>query len=208
MEDHDEDDHKEDGQDDEAEHEEHEGDPAEKPEVGEVEDEEMEAELAEARSTEKDAAANFEEMDKAKSAEIEEGETKAERKEDELSASSTILAEAKEDLSSTRDALASDVAFISDLRLRCQQSDKDWELRSKTRSDEIAAVSEVISMLSDDDAFDLFGKTVDSGSLPSFTQIREEKHVRARLVSELQKVARKTGTFKLSEDAGPRLTPA
>jgi hypothetical protein len=158
---------------------------------------EFEANLDQMQKDEAQAAADFAELKKAKTAEIAAGKAKLKEKTFGLADSDDFLADAKEDLTSTRDALASDVAFISDLRLRCQQSDKDWELRSKTRSDEIAAVSEVISMLSDDDAFDLFGKTVDSGSLPSFTQV-SEKNVRSRLVSELQKVARKTGSLQLA----------
>jgi hypothetical protein len=159
---------------------------------------EFESNLSQMQKDEAQSASDFAELKKAKTAEIAAGKAKLKEKTFGLADSDDFLADAKEDLTSTRDALASDVAFLSDLNLRCQQSDKDWELRSKTRSDEIAAVSEVISMLSDDDAFDLFGKTVDSGSLPSFMQMREEKHVRARLVSELQKVARKTGSLQLA----------
>ena len=43
---------------------------------------------------------------------------------------------------------------------RCQQTDKDFALRQKTRAEEIAAVSEAISILSDDDARDNFSKTL------------------------------------------------
>merc|ERR1719310_2068380 len=81
-------------------------------------------------------------------------------------------------------------------RLRCQQSDKDWELRSKTRAEEIAAIADVIAMLSDDDAFDLFGKTVDKPDV--FVQVRAskraEKATRARVVGALKAVAQKSGS--------------
>jgi hypothetical protein len=160
---------------------------------------EFEGNLSQMQKDEAQSAADFADLKTAKTAEIAAMKAKLKEKTFGLADSDDFLADAKEDLTSTRDALASDVAFISDLRLRCQQSDKDWELRSKTRSDEIAAVSEVIAMLSDDDAFDLFGKTVDSGSLPSFVQLRaSEKHVRARVVSELQTLARKTGSLQLA----------
>ena len=90
--------------------------------------------------------------------------------------------------------------FIQDLRLRCQQSDKDWELRSKTRAEEIAAVADVIAMLSDDDAFDLFGKTVDKPSV--FVQLRSSNRAeaakRARVVALVKAVADKSGSSKRS----------
>merc|ERR1719310_2487950 len=84
-------------------------------------------------------------------------------------------------------------------RLRCQQSDKDWELRSKTRAEEIAAIADVIAMLSDDDAFDLFGKTVDKPDV--FVQVRAskraEKATRARVVGALNALAQKSGSTQV-----------
>merc|ERR1719271_1861815 len=81
-----------------------------------------------------------------------------------------------------------------DLRLRCQQSDKDWSIRQKTRAEEIAAVSEAIGILSDDDAFDLFDKTVNS-----FVQLKElkAKSRSRRAASVLRGVAKKTNNVQL-----------
>merc|ERR1719311_769897 len=104
------------------------------------------------------------------------------------------LATAKEDLGMTREALAADTAFLGDLRLRCQQSDKDWSIRQKTRAEEIAAVSEAIGILSDDDAFDLFDKTVNS-----FVQLKElkGKSVSRKAAMVLRGVAKKTNNLQL-----------
>merc|ERR1719311_405973 len=104
------------------------------------------------------------------------------------------LATAKEDLGMTREALAADTAFLGDLRLRCQQSDKDWSIRQKTRAEEIAAVSEAIGILSDDDAFDLFDKTVNS-----FVQLKElkGKSVSRKAAMVLRGVAKKTNNLEL-----------
>merc|ERR1719428_638383 len=96
---------------------------------------------------------NLSQLKKAKQAEIAAGKAKLKEKTFGLADSDDFLATAKEDLAMTREALSADVKFIQDLRLRCQQSDKDWELRSKTRAEEIAAVADVIAMLSDEDAF-------------------------------------------------------
>jgi len=157
---------------------------------------EFESNLSQMQKDEAQAAADYVELKKAKQAEIAAGKAKLKEKTFGLADSDDFLATAKEDLAMTREALASDVAFIQDLRLRCQQSDKDWELRSKTRAEEIAAVSDVIAMLSDDDAFDLFGKTVDKPSV--FVQVRSskraEKATRARVVGALKAVAQKSGS--------------
>merc|ERR1719389_601931 len=157
---------------------------------------EFESNLSQMQKDEMQAASDFAELKTAKQAEIAAGKAKLKEKTFGLADSDDFLATAKEDLAMTREALASDVAFIQDLRLRCQQSDKDWELRSKTRAEEIAAIADVIAMLSDDDAFDLFGKTVDKPSV--FVQLRSakraEKATRARVVGALKAVAEKSGS--------------
>jgi hypothetical protein len=160
---------------------------------------EFEANLSQMQKDEMQAAADFADLKKAKQAEIAAGKAKLKEKTFGLADSDDFLATAKEDLAMTREALASDVAFIQDLRLRCQQSDKDWELRSKTRAEEIAAIADVIAMLSDDDAFDLFGKTVDKPSV--FVQVRSakraEKATRARVVGALNALAQKSGSTQV-----------
>jgi len=159
---------------------------------------EFESNLSQAQKDEAQAQVDFAELKKAKMAEIAAGKAKLKEKTFGLADSDDFLATAKEDLAMTREALASDIAFIQDLRLRCQQSDKDWELRSKTRAEEIAAIADVIAMLSDDDAFDLFGKTVDKPDV--FLQLkaaeakRAEKAKRARVVGALKAVAQKAGS--------------
>merc|ERR1719263_1893505 len=161
---------------------------------------EFESNLSQMQKDEVQAASDYAELKKAKQAEIAAGKDKLKEKTFGLADSDDFLATAKEDLAMTREALASDVAFIQDLRLRCQQSDKDWELRSKTRAEEIAAVADVIAMLSDDDAFDLFGKTVDKPSV--FVQLRSSNRAeaakRARVVALVKAVADKSGSSKRS----------
>ena len=43
---------------------------------------------------------------------------------------------------------------------RCSVSDAEWEKRSAVRTKEIAAVGEAIGILTDDDAHDLFHKSL------------------------------------------------
>merc|ERR1719454_1012781 len=98
--------------------------------------------------------------------------------------------ESKEELIKTQEALASDTAFLADLKSKCATMDEDWEARSKMRQEEITAVSETIEIISGDEARDLFGKTM------ALLQVHEE----AKL--EVEQRAR---VVKFLEEAGDRL---
>merc|ERR1719258_792474 len=69
-------------------------------------------------------------------------------------------ATSKTDLAETQETLAADSEFLANLREMCSNLDKEFAERSKTRNMEIAAVSEAIGILTDDEAHDLFGKSL------------------------------------------------
>merc|ERR1719412_1723164 len=58
------------------------------------------------------------------------------------------------------------------LSLSCAKKTKEWEERSKTRAEELTALSETIKILNDDDALDLFKKTLPSSS-SSLVQVQQ-----------------------------------
>merc|ERR1719253_2244366 len=154
--------------------------------------EEFEANLADSQQSEETAAAEFAELKKAKTNEINAGVAQVKEKKQQLADTDDQLAQDKEDRELTREALASDTKFLSELKLRCQQTDKDWELRTKTRNDEIAAISETIKILTDDDAHDTFGRTM------NFIQVSAgEQQVRSKASDLLRAAARKTGNMSL-----------
>merc|ERR1719444_599804 len=80
------------------------------------------------------------------------------------------IIEMKEDLTDTEDQLIKDKDFLKNLESSCATKTKEWEERSKTRAEELTALSETIKILNDDDALDLFKKTLPSGS-SSFVQV-------------------------------------
>ena len=55
-------------------------------------------------------------------------------------------------------------AFVANLAAQCATKKKEWAERSKVRAEEIAAISEAIKILNDDDALELFKKTIPSAS--------------------------------------------
>merc|ERR1719197_819564 len=100
-------------------------------------------------------------------------------------------AQAQEDLADTRNALSADQKFLLDLKEKCRVTDEEFEARQKARGEEISAVSEAIAILSDDDAHDLFSKTL------SFVQVNAvldvQKRARRQAVQLLQAEAKKSG---------------
>merc|ERR1719160_997812 len=70
------------------------------------------------------------------------------------------LFDAKEDLELTRTQRSEDVDYLTKLKTVCGDLDHQWEQRSKMRSEEIKAVAETITILTEDDARDLMSKTV------------------------------------------------
>merc|ERR1719310_1942086 len=51
-------------------------------------------------------------------------------------------------------------AFVANLAATCATKKKEWAERTKVRAEEVAAISEAIKILNDDDALDLFKKTL------------------------------------------------
>merc|ERR1719359_1801222 len=61
------------------------------------------------------------------------------------------IAEMKNDLAETQEALEEDKKFLANLEKNCEQ---------KKRAEEILAIQETIKILNDDDALELFKKTL------------------------------------------------
>merc|ERR1711933_268397 len=62
------------------------------------------------------------------------------------------------------------MGFLSGLEKSCKTKTAEWEERSKTRSEELLALADTIKILNDDDALELFKKTLPSSSA-SFVQM-------------------------------------
>lgn len=155
----------------------------------------FESNLSDAQKAEVQAASEFAAVKAAKNAEIAAAVTSLKAKQQGLADSDDALANAKEALQLTRDALSADQKFLMDLNLRCQQTDKDYEARTKTRSDEIAAVGETIKILSEDDARDLFSKTLNFGQ--KFVRSSAVSSTRQHAASVLQQAGAKSGSAML-----------
>merc|ERR1711896_107873 len=75
----------------------------------------------------------------------------------------------KEDLDDTQKALLDDKKFLADLGKNCALKTKEHEENMKMRSQELVALADTIKILNDDDALELFKKTLPGSS---FLQVK------------------------------------
>jgi len=118
-------------------------------------------------TTEKSAALGFSELKDAKEQEIKsttEAIIAKEKRSGELALS---ISEKKAALDDAKDELADAQTYLSTLTKACDTKKKERDMRNKMRHDEIAAVSEAIAILDEDDSLDVFKKAVPSASLLS-----------------------------------------
>merc|ERR1719321_1025643 len=150
----------------------------------------MEKDLGGAVAEEEAAIKAFEELKAAKEAEIAAHTKAIEEKLKRLGDLRVQIVEMKNDLEDTQEALGEDVKFLADLKKNCDAKKKEWSERQKTRAEELLALADVIKLLSDDDALELFKKTLPSASASSFLQedttATEVKQQALALIQEMQ----------------------
>eukprot|EP00397_Hematodinium_sp_SG-2012_P025488 GEMP01026635.1.p1 GENE.GEMP01026635.1~~GEMP01026635.1.p1 ORF type:complete len:665 (+),score=284.88 GEMP01026635.1:226-2220(+) len=123
----------------------------------------FEANLTSSQREELQAQQQYEQLKAAKEEEIAAGTEQLNTKKEQLGNTKVANAEAKQDLEDTRASLAADTEFLSTVRVKCAQTDADFEARTRDRQNEISAVNEALKILSSDDARDNFTKTFNAG---------------------------------------------
>lgn len=125
----------------------------------------MEKALAEAESKEAESIKVFDSLVDAKTKEADALGAMVESKTERLGEVGVDMVNLAQDIDDTRTSLAEDTKFIGDLKANCDSAVKEWDVRLKMRAEEIVAITETIKILNDDDALDLFKKTMPSTSL-------------------------------------------
>merc|ERR1719336_1323539 len=146
----------------------------------------MEKSLKEATAEEEQALADYKVLMAAKAKEIEANQKAIESKTERLGETNVEIVNLEEDLDDTAKSLAEDKGFLADLDKNCATKTAEWEARSKTRTEELLALADTIKILSDDDALELFKKTLPSSSLL-------QTHVRAKEVKQQALLALRAG---------------
>jgi predicted nucleic acid-binding Zn-ribbon protein len=145
----------------------------------------MKADLADATKAEEGAIANFDALVAAKEAEIEAATKAVEDKLTRVGNLGVEISTMKEDLDDTQKAMIEDKKFLAELEKGCATKQAEWDERCKLRTEELLALADTIKMLNDDDALELFKKTLPGAS--AFLQLQvSAQEVRTQALSALK----------------------
>merc|ERR1719324_2231489 len=124
----------------------------------------MNKDLADATATENSAIKAYGELMAAKEKEVNALTKAIEEKMVRLGKLQVEIVEMKEDLDDTQKALAEDQKFAADLAKNCKTKAAEHEANMKMRGEELLALADTIKILNDDDALELFKKTLPGAS--------------------------------------------
>ena len=120
---------------------------------------ELDTEMTEAETNEKLNEEDYEEMM---------ADSAAKRAADSKSLAQREGAKA-DNLSNVEESLVDDKKFLAELQKSCATKEKEWAEICKTQSEELLALANTINILNDDDALELFKKTLPGAT--SFLQV-------------------------------------
>jgi hypothetical protein len=145
----------------------------------------MATNLEEITGAEKDAKASYEQLVKAKTAEVDALTASIEERTKRIGELGVQLVEMREELSDAEESLVEDKKFLAELEKGCSTKEKEWAEICKVRQEEILALADTIKILNDDDALEMFKKALPGAS--SFVQIEvSQDDLRSRALSFLQ----------------------
>jgi hypothetical protein len=116
------------------------------------------------RKEEDDAIANKDALVASKKEQMQANKESVEAKLERVSNIVVEISQTEEDLADTQETQAEDKKFLAELEKSCATKQKEWDVRCKTRSDELLALADTINILNDDDALELFKKTLPASS--------------------------------------------
>jgi hypothetical protein len=127
----------------------------------------MSSDLSTMTTSEKSAAQGYSDLKAAKQQEIKTSTDAIIAKEKRSGELAVSVSQNKDALEDAQDELADASAYLATLTKACDTKRKERDMRNKMRTDEIAAVSEAISILNEDDSLEVFKKAVPSAALLS-----------------------------------------
>jgi len=141
--------------------------------------------LDEATATEEASIATFDSLVKAKTDEINALTAAIEDKTKRVGELGVSIVQMKGDLSDSEEALVADTKFLAELKTSCSTKEAEWGIIVKSRSEEMLALADTIKILNDDDALEMFKKTL-PGASASLVQVEvssksSKKHALALL---------------------------
>jgi chromosome segregation ATPase len=149
---------------------------------------EMKADIAELTNTEEAAVAALEELKIAKAKEVDALTASIESKIARSGDLAVKHAEMINDLEDTREDLEETKKFMADLEVNCAKKKKEWAFYVKMQGEEMLALADTIKVLNDDDALELFKKTLPGSASALLQKKVSTKEVMSRALSQLQHV--------------------
>lgn len=139
----------------------------------------MEKEYADVLADEESAKSAFASMMEAKEKEIKANSAAIQDKLEREGEASVRIQQMMEELSDTKISLKEDTQFLADLQKNCGTREAEYEVVKKTRQEELLALADTIKILNDDDALELFKKTLPSPSLLQMKVASKQMRLRA-----------------------------
>jgi len=157
---------------------------------------EFAADQKDALATEESSVKAYDAVMSAKTKEV---EALSKMIEDKLQRASSLALDIqvmKNDLGDTAEGLLEDRKFIADLEGNCASKTKLYEENILYRGQELVAIAETIKILNDDDALELFKKTLPGSA--SFLQMQNDAHkMKARALSLLNALRKHRKSYRL-----------
>jgi len=158
--------------------------------------------LSDAESSEEVASTGFADLKAAKDEEIALAASAIESKDKKTGDLAISIASSTEALEDTEEELAANSKMLKTLETTCDSKKLEFQERLKLRNDEIAAISEAVGILNDDDALDVFKKAVPAAMVETeaqsgFLQTKNENKLK-QAVEIVQAASKKHGDLHLS----------
>merc|ERR1719189_269777 len=164
-------------------------------------EEEMDKALADARTAEEEAIKSYDALMAAKGKEVDALTAQIEEEQTRIGNLGVEIAGMENDIEDTQQSVQEDTKFVKELAVNCEKKKKEWDEICALRQQERLALADTIKILNDDDALELFKKTLPSAS---FVEIKvTSESWRARTLAALRKATR--GPKKAHSPARPEL---
>merc|ERR1719230_1226709 len=134
----------------------------------------MSKDLADATAVEDGQIKSYDSLMKAKTKEVETLQAQIEEEMMRLGEMGVGGATTANDLEDTKEQVEKDIVYLAELKKSCATKTAEWEEIKATRAEELVALADTIKVLNDDDALELFKKTLPSARA-SFMQVSVSK---------------------------------
>jgi len=134
-------------------------------------EDDMKKSLDEAVAAEASAVTGYGELKASKEKEVELASEAIEAKTARAGELAVSIAETSDGLEDATKEKEETEKFVATLKAQCGSKEKEWAARQQLRAEEVAAISDAIGILNDDDALDVFKKAIPSALIQnSFLQ--------------------------------------